>query len=160
MSNYTEKGSLSNWDHESPLYSRTLDRYFDNLDEIYEYFDDPWEIDEEVKEDFDSVRDSYPQLCNYLELYLCTPRYFPELEIPEFLYDELPENYDDIYDAIPQDHPIIQKLKELNQFIFEQHYILWYEQSGIKPIPTSLDPDYKIEINVQPRRARRYALDD
>lgn len=159
MSNYTEKGSFLSWDHKTPLYSRTLEKYFYNMNEIYEYFDDPWEIDEEVKEDFDSVRDSYPQLCNYLELYLCTPVYFPELEIPEFLYDELPENYDDIYDAIPQDHPIIQKLKELNQFIFEQSYILWYEQSRIKPIPASLDPNYIITTKVEPR-GRRYMLDE
>lgn len=159
MSNYTEKGSLSNWDHKTPLYSRMLDKYFDNLGEIYEYFDDPWEVCEEVKEDFDSIRESYPQLCNYLELYLCTPRYFPELEIPEFLYDELPEEWDDIYDAIPQDHPIIQKIKELNQFIYQQSYILWYEQSRIKPIPASLDPDYKIDVYVKPRR-RKEPFDD
>ena len=159
MSSYTEKGSLSNWDHKKPLYSYSLKRYFNTLDEIYEYFDDPWQIDEQVKEDFDSVSDSYSQLCNYLELYLCTPVYFPELELPEFLYDELPDEWDDIYDAIPQDHPIIQKIKELNHFIFQQSYILWYEQSRIKPIPASLDPNYKIDMHVQPRR-RREPFDD
>lgn len=159
MSNYTEKGSMSYWDHKTPLYSRRFEKYFDNLNEILEYFDDPWEIDEEIKEEFDAIRDSNEQLCEFLELYLCTPRYFPELEIPEFLYDELPEEWDDIYDAIPQDHPIIQKIKELNQFIFQQSYILWYEQSRIKPIPASLDPDYKIDVNVQPRR-RREPFDD
>lgn len=157
MSSYTEKGSLSNWDHETPLYSRMLDKYFYSMNEIYEYFDDPYEIDEEVKEDFDSIRESYPQLCNYLELYLCTPRYFPELEIPEFLYEELPENYDDIYDAIPQDHPIMEKIKELNQFIFKQSYILWYEQSRIKPIPESLDSNWT-PPPAQPRR-RRHMFD-
>lgn len=159
MNNYTEKGSLSNWDHISPLYSRMLDKYFNTLNDIYEYFDDPWQIDGQVKEDFDIIRHSYAQLCNYLELYLCLPRYFPELEIPEFLYIDIPDNYDDIYDAIPQDHPIIQKIKELNQFIFQQSYILWYEQSRIKPIPASLDPDYKIDVDVKPRR-RREPFDD
>lgn len=159
MSNYTEKGSFIVWDHESPLYSNRYERYFDNLNEIYEYFDDPWEVGNESKEDFDAVRQDNKQLCELLELYICTPRYFPELEIPEFLYDELPENYDGIYDAIPQDHPIIQKINELNKFIYEESYILWYEESRIKPIPESLDPNYKIETKFQPRR-RRHMLDD
>ncbi len=158
MSRYIENCAQYAWDHKTPLWSRTLDKYFWTVNEIYDYFNDDWIIDPQVKEDFDSVCDSYPQLCNYLELYICTPVYFPELEIPEFLYDELPESYDDIYDVIPQDHPIFQKIDKLNQYITKQKYIIWYEQSCYKPIPESLSIDYKPKP-LQPRR-KRLPFDD
>lgn len=158
MSSYTEKTSWQVWDHKTPLYSRTLEKYFDNINEIDEYFADTWQVGEQVKEDFDSVRDSYPQLCNYLELYICTPVYFPEFELPDFLHEEIPDGYDDIYDAIPQDHPIIVKLNKLNQFIAKQKYILWYEDSNIKPIPESLAEGYQPVVSMQPRCRKQHSL--
>jgi len=153
MIRYSEKSQFMIWDHKTPLWSDRFDKAFDDLNAIYEYCDDSYNLDDDVKEEWDSCSQSPTLMCEFLRLYCMEAVCFPELNLPEWLQDDLPEDMDSLYDAIPQDHKILEKLEELNNYIRKQRCVLWYEPTNWKPIPESLtDPNYKIKITKQPRR--------
>ena len=157
MSKYSEQDRFIVWDHKTPLWSDRFEKAFDDLNAIYEYCDDSYNLDADVKEEWDSCSSSPTLMCEFLRLYCMEAMCFPELKLPEWVYDNLPESIDSLYDVIPQDSEIFKRINALNKYISEQRHVLWYEPTNWKPIPESLiDPDYKMHMPKQPRRRECY----
>lgn len=88
------------WDGNTPLYSETADEYFFDQDDLNDYLD---------------TRDCTAQS---LQLVICEPEYFREIE-SDYFYDDLPEDND-----IPSE--IADALEDLNRVIREQGPSLWH----------------------------------
>lgn len=101
------------------LYSESADKYFDTLEEAFEWVSVGVEI---RKEDFSL-------LAQNLELYQCEPEYLPSVNPWEDL--ELPRGYS-VEDIIPDD--VREKLDELNKLIENREIIISFLPTNVKPI--------------------------
>ena len=130
------------WNHKTPLWSDCFEIAFHDLNAIYEYCDD---LDADVKKEWDSCSQSPSLMCEFLRLYCMEAMCFPQLSLPDWVHDDLPEGIDSLYDVIPQDSEIFKRMDALNKYISEQQHVLWYEPTNWKPVPESLiDPDLKM----------------
>ncbi|MFV5702201.1 hypothetical protein ACM55F_10045 [Flavobacterium sp. XS2P12] len=93
------------WNGETPLVIHDSNEYFFDVESVEQYMEEN-EIDE-----------------NDLQLMICSPNYCRQIE-EDYFSDEMPENFETLSDF---DKILVQKLKEINEYIATLKPMSWSE---------------------------------
>lgn len=96
----------------NPIYSESADKYFRELEEIFEYYEE--------------TASENPDVAESMLLYQSKPVYLEPIDLDRQAdAEELPEGIDSIYELIPEE--LKTKLDEINNWIKENRIELYFQ---------------------------------